>query len=160
MKAVFDMEADGLLPDATRLWCASFLNLDDGRVHTVTDPQSALDLLLSCEKVIGHNITGYDFPLLLKLLRPSERVVNRLTNPSLEWCTDTYEMSVALQPERPGGHSVESWARRLGEDSKVEIEDWHNLPIEEYIRRCEHDVYLESLIYYKLSQEVTELLGK
>lgn len=159
MKYVFDMEADGMLEEATKMWCASFLNWDTGRVTTVYTPQDCLDVLLSADKVIGHNITGYDFPLLLKLLRPSdEEIVNRLTNPSLEWCSDTYEMSVALQPERPGGHSVEAWAKRLGEEGKIEINDWKNLSRSKYVERCEHDVYLESLIYHKLNSEIRELL--
>lgn len=160
MKYVFDLEADGHLHEATKMWCAAFYDLDSHKTYITEDPSEALRGLMRADLVVGHNLTGYDFPLLLKLLRPSdEEIVNRLTNPSVDWCKDTYEISLTLMPERPGGHSVEAWANRLRLPPKVEINDWKNLDISLYRERAAKDVWLEAQILYALDKEMENLVG-
>lgn len=150
MRAVFDLEADGFLDEATQIWCGSFLDLDTQEVTTYTEINDIFDRLVTLDLVVGHNLTGYDFPLLDSLHTECP-----CRAADTEWCFDTYEASVALKPDRGlKGHSVEEWAKRLGLPAKVEVKDWNCLPIELYIERCEHDVFIEHQIYLALLEEM------
>jgi len=152
MRAVFDLEADGYLEDATRVWCGSFLNIDTAEIQTFTSLDRIVTELVHTDLLIGHNLTGYDLPLIDKLYTGSYR---RATGDSVEGLFDTYEASIALRPDRGHqGHSVESWANRIGCSPKVPITDWKNLPLERYIKRCETDVAIEYQIYLELLKEM------
>ena len=64
---VFDVEADGLLDQATKIHCLSYTH--DGKDYTTLYDYSAMrDLILSQRGLIGHNIIRYDVPLLEKIL--------------------------------------------------------------------------------------------
>lgn len=167
MRAVFDAEADGHLEQATRVWCGSFYDIDSKEVFTLEGARAVAEQLNDLELVIGHNLTGYDFPLLEKLLENDmpAGLAEKLSEPTLEWCFDTYEGSIALAPERPQRHSVEGWSNYLGLGSKVQVDDWCNPDlIDLYIHRCEKDVYLEYRIFVELLEEMgvkdySELFG-
>lgn len=146
MRAVFDLEADGLLDEATKVWCASFLDIDSGKLITSTDHTTWLLMLSNLEMVVGHNLTGYDFPLI-------EKLYDVKLSTDIAWCFDTFEASQVLRPDRPGGHSVDAWGQRMNM-KKVEIDDWLFLPIERYIERCEQDVRIEHGIYLRLLNEM------
>ena len=136
---VFDVEADGLLDDATKIHCLSYTS-DGQTINTLFDYNQMQDLLLSQSGLIGHNIVRYDIPLLEKIL--NIKIKARLF--------DTLPMSWVLNYNRPK-HGLESFGEDFGIPKPV-IDDWHNLTQEDYQHRCVEDVKIN----WKLWQNVLE----
>ena len=98
-------------------------------------------LLRDSECVIGHNIIGFDAPVLEKqwsLQIPTEKlkdtlVLSRLWNPSLE-----------------GGHSLDSWGKRFG-DHKIDFHDYDGGLSDEMVEYCRQDVALTTRLYKHLT---------
>ena len=64
---IFDVEADGLLEDATKIHCLSYTR--DGKSIYTTYDYDYMRRIIGRENVlIGHNIIRYDVPLLEKIL--------------------------------------------------------------------------------------------
>ena len=65
-KIIFDIEADGLNP--TVVWCIVAKELN-GDIHTFDNTQieEGIKFLQSADTLIGHNIIGYDLPVLKNL---------------------------------------------------------------------------------------------
>ena len=124
---VFDVEADGLLDQATKIHCLSYT--DDGNNYkTLFDYSDMRDLILSQRGLVGHNIIRYDVPLIEKIL--GIKVTARLF--------DTLPMSWVLNYDR-SKHGLESFGEDFG-IPKPKIDDWQNLTQEEYAHRCTEDV--------------------
>lgn len=134
---VFDVEADNLLEDATRIHCLSYTS-DGKNYQTLYDYQEMRNLILSQQGLIGHNIVRYDVPLLEKIL--GIKVKARLF--------DTLAMSWVLNYSRPK-HGLESFGEDFG-IPKPEITDWENLTQEEYAHRCTEDVKINWLLWRNL----------
>ena len=65
---IFDVEADGLLEDATKIHCMSWSG-DNGVTIKTTHDEKLIRQVLKHQKVlIGHNIIRYDVPLIEKIL--------------------------------------------------------------------------------------------
>jgi len=92
LSLIFDIETDDL--KATKVWCIVAQDTDTGKLFRFAPHQleSGLELLQSADKLIGHNILGFDIPVIKKLLGvdlSSKKVVDtlvlsRLFNPSRE----------------------------------------------------------------------------
>ena len=70
---IFDVESNGLLDDATKIHCLSFVDTKaeapyDDTVITYHDYDDMRTLLKSATHLAGHNIIRYDIPLLEKIL--------------------------------------------------------------------------------------------
>ena len=152
-KCVADLEADGLLGTATKVWCGVFKDIETGEVFKFLPNE--IDKLLSfmdtCSVLIMHNGIGYDWPLLRKLYRyefKGEKV-------------DTLIMSRLLNPKRlapfncpnkgVAPNSVEAWGWRVGR-GKPEHDDWSQFS-EDMLHRCSEDVEIQHLIYKELLKE-------
>ena len=151
-----DLEANGLLREATKVHCGVFKDISSGvvtkfRPHQIPEMLTFLD---SIDVLIMHNGIGYDFPLLKKLYNyefKGEKV-------------DTLIMSRLLNTKRvvppncanrkAGPHSVEAWGYRVGR-GKPEHNDWENFS-EEMLHRCSEDVEIQHLIYKALLVEMGE----
>ena len=124
---VLDVEADGLLDEATKIHCLSYTS-DGINYNTLFRYEDMRELILNQQGLIGHNIIRYDVPLLKKILNIN--ITARLF--------DTLAMSWVINFDRPK-HSLDSF----GEDFNVpkpKISDWLNLTKEEYQHRCVEDV--------------------
>ena len=90
---------------------------------------------INAEVLIGHNIIGFDLPVLGKLL-------------GFEWwgeVEDTLVMSRLDNPSREGGHSLASWGTRLN-FPKGEYDDW-SMYTEEMGEYCKQDVKVLVKLY-------------
>ena len=73
MSLVFDLETDGLYNDVTTIHCLAIHDLDEAKTYTFNDqgnqePVSrGVQMLMDADSIIGHNILGYDCPVLDKL---------------------------------------------------------------------------------------------
>ena len=144
---VFDVEADNLLDDATKIHCLSYTS-DGSTYKTLYDYNEMRELVLSQRGLIGHNIIRYDVPLLEKLL--GIKVTASLF--------DTLPMSWVLNYNRPR-HGLESFGEEFG-IPKPEITDWTNLSQEEYAHRCTEDVKINWQLWYNLLNRFMFLYNK
>ena len=80
---VFDLETNGLLNDATRIHCISFYSKETNQIESFNDEKyaddpkalpmgghysitTALAYLEKADYLIGHNIIGFDIPVIKK----------------------------------------------------------------------------------------------
>mgnify|MGYP003666060552 FL=1 len=148
-KIVFDIEANGL--DPTEIWCVVMYDVDSRNTHVCYEKQYFWDWLVTDQmerdvepvEFIGHNILGYDIPVLEKLWDISF-AGHKLT--------DTLVMSRLAEPSRQGGHSLESWGDRLG-CPKGEHSDWLNFS-QDMVEYCKQDVRVNELVYKRLLRDL------
>lgn len=109
MQVIFDIEADNLYRDVTKVHCIALK-----RIGVDTDVQlfdhdniiNGLQILSDAEQLIGHNIIQYDIPVLEKLYPDFTHTDNLL---------DTLNLSMIQFPEYPSNqHGLEAWGNRLG----------------------------------------------
>lgn len=148
-----DLEANGLLREATQVWCGVFKNKDTGELTKFRPDQigEMLKFLDTVDVLIMHNGIGYDRPLLKKLHNYDYK--GKLV--------DTLIMSRLLDPKRivpwnclnrkAGPHSIESWGYRVGR-GKPEHNEWDRFS-EDMLYRCTEDVEILELVYNALMEE-------
>lgn len=136
-RIVFDLEANGFLYYATQVWCICAKDVETHRRYQFYGPtiQEGLTLLSDYDIIIGHNIHGYDIPLLERLYPGWVYKDSR----------DTYCMSKLFNPERKQGHSLESYGIQFGKHKPVH-EDWTQFS-PEMLHRCQEDVEINDLLY-------------
>tara|TARA_S200000501_G_scaffold306509_1_gene295269 strand:- start:7597 stop:9327 length:1731 start_codon:yes stop_codon:yes gene_type:complete len=142
MDLVFDIETDDL--KATKVWCIVAQDVDTNEIFKF--PPSKLDegvkLLQSADKLIGHNIIGFDIPMIQKFFDVDLNDKEIL---------DTLVLSRLFNPTRDGGHSLEKWGYKLG-FNKIEFEDYQNYSAE-MLKYCVRDVQLNTLVLKELKKE-------
>lgn len=143
-QVVFDIEADGLTP--TQVWCIVAKDVQTGQVSQFYGDtlMGFNDLVKDYDEVIGHNIIGYDVPVLERLLK---------TDFSHCKITDTLVLSRLANPQR-GGHSLEDWGITLG-NQKAHHEDWTRFSLD-MLDYCVQDVAVNELVYKKLLSELRD----
>ena len=148
-RRVFDIEADGFRDVATTVWCMVICDPDtirQGKPFTKAYPpeklNEAIRVLREADVLIGHNIVGYDLPVIWKLLGDWD------VKPAV---LDTLLVSRALYPERPGGHSLEAWGRRLGQP-KIEFDEWNRYS-QQMLDYCIGDTQLNVSVLKELEKE-------
>lgn len=156
MKVVVgDIEADGLLDSATRVWCGVFKDLSTEEVSKFgpSEVENMLSFLDSVDVLIMHNGIGYDWPLLKKLYgyefkgrKVDTLIMSRLLNPKRT-------VPFNCPNKKVGPHSVEAWGWRLGR-GKPEHNDWSKFS-PEMLHRCSEDVEIQCLIYRELIKEAS-----
>ena len=134
-----DLEANGLTPDT--VWCVVTRENGVNTVHTT--PDTLCKALEGSVSVCGHNLIGYDIPVLERLWGlsvASERVV------------DTLVLSRLYDPSRQGGHSLRSWGDTLG-FPKGDHDDWSRLS-QEMIDYCIRDVEVTEAVHKSLTRDM------
>jgi len=135
-----DLEANGLTPDV--IWCVVTRENGANVVHTT--PNTLSDALRGSVSVVGHNLIGYDMPVL-------ERLWGITVAP--ERVLDTLVLSRLYEPSKSGGHSLRNWGECLG-FPKGDHTDWSQLS-QEMIDYCIRDVEVTEAVHQKLMQEMT-----
>ena len=134
-----DLEADGL--DPTRIWCVVTRENGVSQVHT--NRSTLCEALAGSVSVCGHNLIGYDLPVLKRLWGVSvapERIV------------DTLVLSRLYDPSRPGGHSLKVWGELLG-FPKGDHDDWSCLSTA-MIEYCERDTEVTEAVHKQLIKDM------
>ena len=142
MKLVFDIETDDL--DATKIWCICAYDLDKERMYSFGPDKitEGVELLKKADKIIGHNIIGFDIPVIHKLTGVD------LSSVSI---SDTLVLSRLFSPTREGNHGLESWGYRLG-FNKIDFKTFSEYS-SEMLKYCENDVLLNAKVYNHLKKE-------
>ena len=140
MKLIFDIETDDL--NATKVWCIVAKEVDGKSYRFTPDEiEDGIKLLEQADTLIGHNIIGFDLPVLEKLynFKYSGKVI------------DTLVMSRLYNPVRENGHSLKTWGYRLGVPKQEQPEFDNYTPV--MLNYCEQDVILNEAVYKYLLDE-------
>lgn len=134
---VFDIEGDGLLDTITKIHCIVYTS--DGKNFTSLTSYPEMKKFLETEEVkVIHNGIRYD-------LRAVEKILGIKVKGKIY---DTLAMSWVFEPNRPK-HGLESWGETFGVP-KPEIDNWDDLPLEEYVHRCTEDVKINWKVWVHL----------
>lgn len=158
MRVVFDVETDGFLDEATRVHCLVIRDVQSGELlASCTDDsddfdsiEKGLEILSQADRLYGHNIIGFDLPVLQKIYPDwsytgeviDTLVVSRFRYAhmnELDWKQNR------IPKQYRGLHSLASWGHRLKlfkGDYKGGFESW-NPEMHAY---CEQDVILNLAI--------------
>ena len=158
---VFDLETDGLLKDVSTIHCLAIHDLTTKETLTYNDEGNqepvvrGLQRLYDADCVIGHNIIGYDLPVIRKLYSWFDRnpylidtlLLSRLYHAdmmSVDKKNNWKHMPLKLY----GRHSLESYGYRLGEFKGEfgKATDWQSWSqeMEDY---CVQDVNVTTKLY-------------
>ena len=119
------------------IWCGVTENLETGEILVHTSPETLVPVLRDSTGVIGHNIIGFDAPVL-------ENVWG--IHIPIHILIDTLVLSRLYSPSIDGGHSLDSWGKRLG-DHKIDFSDYDGGLSDEMIEYCKQDVKLTTTVY-------------
>ena len=158
MRLVFDLEANGLYYDASRIHCLVAKDLNTQTIYSFGPDkvEEGLKLLMQAEQVIGHNVIGYDLPLASKLYTwfaiPRERVVDTLILSRLIY-TDLsdrdHQSRAQMEGKLIGSHSLKAWGLRLGEH-KGDYQGGFESFSEDMLAYNVQDVVVTERLYEKL----------
>lgn len=142
---VLDLEADGLLDEATRVHCGVAKNIKSGEIKRFRpdDVPALLQFMDSCSALIMHNGIAYDLPLLDKLYqyKYKGKVIDTMVMSKVM----RINLSKPKGHGKIGPHSIEAYGIRYGRH-KPENEDW-SVFTEHMLHRCEEDVEITHLLY-------------
>ena len=142
MDLVFDIETDDL--QATRVWCIVAQDPDTEEIFKFTpdELQKGYEFLASADRLIGHNIIGFDIPMIHKF---SDVDLSNIP------VIDTLVLSRLFNPTREGGHSLENWGYKLGYN-KIDFNDYLTYS-QEMLDYCVRDVQLNTQVLMELRKE-------
>lgn len=141
-KVVCDIEGNGLQP--TKIWCCVCKDITDNSftVFRDGDADKAREYFKTVDKIIGHNLIGYDVIWLNKLWKTGIKIDKIIDTLVLSRLADSFRM----------GHSLEDWGKRL-HYYKWHHEDWSkwSQEMEDY---CKQDVEVTHKVYEQLKKEL------
>ena len=108
---IFDLETDGLIPEMTQIWSAGICDPETGIVEVYCDkdpelPNLAIGLkkLSEADRVVAHNLIGFDFWALEKLY-PGTLKQEQL------W--DSIVVAALMEPEKRS-HAIAAYGKEFG----------------------------------------------
>ena len=151
---IFDIEADGLLDDATKIHCISISeNGEDPRCYYGDKLDIAIKYLDSASKLIGHNIIGYDLPLLERLagFKPRSNVsirdtfiISQMVWPDI--MGNDSDTSTKILPKKYWGkYSLRSFGYRF-QMHKGDVDDFTSFSLE-MMEYCNQDVRITAKLW-------------
>ena len=166
MNIIFDLETDGLLPDVSKIHCLA-MTIEGAQASQVfanedqyDNLEQALELMSDAESLIGHNILGYDLPVLKKLLGWVPNKETKISD-TLVVSRLAYSHMMTLDVKKKhiptklyGSHSLKAWGYRLGMlkgEFNHEDTDWSTFT-HEMAEYCARDVAITSTLFDHLCE--------
>lgn len=158
---IFDIETDGLLYNVSSIHCLAIHDLDTKKTLTYNDTGNqepvvrGLQRLYDADCIIGHNIIGYDLPVIRKLYSWFNRnpyiidtlLLSRLYHQNM-MDLDKKHTWKGMPLQLYGRHSLEAYGYRLNEfkGSFSKTTDWKNWSqeMEDY---CIQDVHVTTKLW-------------
>jgi len=142
-RLVIDIETD---MKASEIWCVVTKDIDSGEVKVWKRANELRQYIGSQDLLIGHNIIGFDLPVLKKVWN-----LNYELNP----LRDTLIMSRLLNPVIEKGHSLDAWGVRLGL-KKGDFSDFNDGLSQEMVDYCIQDVEITHVLYERVSNDLLD----
>ena len=150
MDLVFDIETNRVgdddigLDSVTTIHCIVAQDIATDEIFSFPPWEIAegVAFLETAKTLIGHNIIGFDIPVLENLTGFKQRAIKVI---------DTLVTSRLFYPIREGGHSLGRWGFHLGY-AKIEFEDYDSYSAE-MLEYCIRDVELNTKVFRALQQE-------
>jgi len=142
-KVVFDIETT---MTADKIWCIvckhgdTYYQFKEDRLHRFAE------LIKQTDEVIGHNIIGFDIPVVNTIFGYDVFANCKVT--------DTLVLSRLLNPMIDGGHSLRNWGTKLGQN-KIHFEQFDYFS-EDMLTYCRNDVELTERLYKFLSSKTKD----
>ena len=161
---VLDLETDGLIDEATRIWCATFNDAETGSfVSFIPDnvkgvpgcyPIGNLRFFLNKRIDLGYTWICHN------LLKFDREIIERFTGIllPLEYCQDTLLWSQMLYPDIPqpkgakGKHGLEAWGLRFN-IPKPAHEDWTKFSLD-MLNRNQVDTQINRKLWLKIMEKI------
>lgn len=149
----FDLEANGLLWDATTIHCLVLKDLDTGEIKkfTPSEVEQGLTVLSQASLIVGHNVIQYDLALAGKLYPgisfDGAEVVDTLVLSRFLYTnlSDLDRERNAIDAKLFGSHSLKAWGQRLSFEKDEYEGGW--------------ETYSEAMLEYNVRDvEVTDRL--
>jgi len=139
---VIDIETNGLKPD--KIWCIAAKPLGEAVVSFGPNKiKEGIDYLNKADSLIGHNILGFDIPVISKL--------HGIDLSKTKVIKDTLVMSRLFNPVRENGHGLKTWGYRVN-ILKKDHNEWDRFS-KEMLERCKTDVLINEKTYQYLLEE-------
>ena len=122
------------------IWCCVTKDITTGEVKVWTEAKSLSEYLRQDDLFVGHNIIGFDAPIL------NQRWNLKIRGNQVK---DTLVMSRLLNPSQEGGHSLDAWGKRLG-NHKGNFTNFEGGLTQEMIDYCIQDVEVTAKLYQHL----------
>ena len=157
---IFDIETDGLLENVTTIHCLVIYDIETKETHSYNDtgnqePVSrGIQRLNDADAIIGHNIIGYDLPVIDKLfpwfVRPTvvdTLLLSRLFHADMMKLDKRHNWK-GMPLQLYGRHSLEAYGHRLNEfkgdfGKDTDWKEWSQ-EMEDY---CVQDVLLTTKLW-------------
>jgi DNA polymerase I-like protein with 3'-5' exonuclease and polymerase domains len=163
----FDIEADNLLDDVTKIHCIVTQDKDTGEISSYYDDETifhdtmagdireGIKALLAADELVGQNILGYDIPVIEKLYKvefhpfanKAQVLKDLLVCSRIIWL-DLKDRDFIFRKKNPdfpgnliGSHSLKAWGWRLGERKGDfgEMNDWSTFSLK-MLEYCIQDI--------------------
>lgn len=143
MELVFDIETDAV--EATKVWCIVAYDIDKEKIYSFGPDEldAGVSFLTKATKLIGHNIVGFDVPMIKKFFNVDLAETATLI--------DTLVLSRLFNPTREGGHALAGWGYRLGHP-KGDFKEFTEYS-KEMLQYCINDVVVNAKVFQHLKQE-------
>lgn len=142
--AVLDIETS---MDWKTIWMAGLYFPDSGKSMHVTNVTELREALRDVDAVVGHNLLGFDLPVLLDVW-------------GFDWdhrVVDTLVLGRLYNPSLDGGHSLREWAKRAGGELKDDFTDFDGGLTQEMIDYCLQDCRSTWDVYLHIGKLLDEL---
>ena len=165
---IFDLEATGLLRQGSKIHCLVIQDAESGKQssydHKPERPlEQGFERLLEADVLIGHNIIGYDIPLLAEQgVVPSGAMLDTFVMSNIYY-PHMMDLDCRRQPEglpkrRYGSHSLEAWGYRLkiykGDYGK-QADAWDTYT-PEMLDYCQQDVRVTGKLFDVMQRRMEE----
>jgi DNA polymerase I len=128
------------------IWCCVTKRTDTGKVQVHTSPDTLRPLVQYADRIVGHNIIGFDGPVLRRVwdvALPVRKI------------RDSLILSRLLNPVLEGGHSLRAWGKRLG-NYKDDFSDYDGGLSDEMVSYCKQDVEVTHTLLSFLNAELKQ----
>lgn len=142
-QAVIDIETN-MAHDT--IWMAGVYLPDSGKSIACYSVEELYDTLSRVDEVIGHNLIGFDLPVLRDVW-------------GFDWnrrVTDTLVLGRLLDPAIDGGHSLREWAKRAGGELKESFTDFDGGLTDDMVDYCLQDCRANWDVYEHMETLVEE----
>jgi DNA polymerase-1 len=157
LRLCFDIETNGFLPDVNKIWLLVAIDSDTGQIHAFSDYDAGLPpiseglaFISTADILYGHNIVGYDLPVLDHILG--------FKLPASVKVIDTWILSLLTQYKRSHKHGLAGWGEKFG-FPKLPFDDFSQYS-QEMKTYCIRDVELNVLVYKDLAATASKIIRK